>query len=71
MKNYSYVAKDTTGKTIKGTYEAENEQELLDKIYEQGLFCVSYNEALGGGKKKLPISSRRLNWHTAADSCRQ
>ena len=30
MKTFSYVAKDTTGKTIKGTYEAENEQELLD-----------------------------------------
>ena len=43
MKNYSYVAKDTTGKTIKGTYEADSEQELLDKIYEQGLFCVSYS----------------------------
>lgn len=69
MKTFSYVAKDTTGKTIKGTYEAENEQELLDKIYEQGLFCVSYSEALGGGKKtahkfktaELAYCSRQLS----------
>lgn len=69
MKTYSYVAKDTTGKTLKGTYEAENEQELLDKIHEQGLFCVSYSEALGGGKKtahrfktaELAYCSRQLS----------
>ncbi|MBO5558257.1 type II secretion system F family protein [Ruminococcus sp.] len=67
MKNYSYVAKDTTGKTIKGTYEAENEQELLDKIYEQGLFCVSYNEALGGGKK----TAHKFKTAELAYCCRQ
>ncbi|SFC45806.1 type II secretion system F family protein [Ruminococcus albus] len=67
MKNYSYVAKDTTGKTIKGTYEADSEQELLDKIYEQGLFCVSYSEALGGGKK----TAHRFNTAELAYCCRQ
>ncbi|MBR0529071.1 MAG: type II secretion system F family protein [Ruminococcus sp.] len=66
MKNYSYVAKDTTGKTIKGTYEAENEQELLDKIYEQGLFCVSYSEALGGRKTAHKFKTAEL-----AYCCRQ
>ena len=48
MKKFSYVAKDTSGKTIKGIYEAEDAQEVLDKIHEQGLFCISYSEALGG-----------------------
>ena len=48
MKKFSYVAKDTSGKTIKGIYEAEDAQEVLDKIHEQGLFCISYTEALGG-----------------------
>ena len=42
MKKFSYVAKDTSGKTIKGIYEAEDAQEVLDKIHEQGLFCISY-----------------------------
>ena len=37
MKKFSYVAKDTSGKTIKGIYEAEDAQEVLDKIHEQGL----------------------------------
>ena len=41
MKKFSYVAKDTSGKTIKGIYEAEDAQEVLDKIHEQGLFCIS------------------------------
>ena len=67
MKTYSYVAKDTTGKTLKGTYEAENEQELLDKIYEQGLFCVSYSEALGGGKK----TAHKFKTAELAYCCRQ
>ena len=67
MKNYSYVAKDTTGKTIKGTYEADSEQELLDKIYEQGLFCVSYSEALGGSRKV----AHRFNTAELAYCCRQ
>ena len=51
MKKFSYVAKDTSGKTIKGIYEAEDAQEVLDKIHEQGLFCISYTEALGGAGK--------------------
>lgn len=67
MKVYSYVAKDTTGKTLKGTYEAENEQELLDKIHEQGLFLVSYAEALGGGKK----TAHRFNTAELAYCSRQ
>ena len=51
MKNFTYVAKDASGKSIKGTLEAEDAQELLGKIHDQGLFLVSYNEALGGKRK--------------------
>lgn len=53
MKSFSYVAKDTAGKTQKGTMEAENAQEVLQKIHDQGWFCVSYTENLGGGKKGI------------------
>ncbi|MBR1863883.1 MAG: type II secretion system F family protein [Ruminococcus sp.] len=67
MKTYAYVAKDTTGKTIKGTYEADNEQELLDKIHEQGLFCISYNEALGGTRK----TAHKFKIPELAYACRQ
>lgn len=49
MRNYSYVAKNSSGKTIKGVIEAEDQQQVQEKIYEQGLFLISYTEALGGG----------------------
>ncbi|MBE6836815.1 MAG: type II secretion system F family protein [Ruminococcus sp.] len=53
MKSFTYVAKDTAGKTLKGVIEAENGQEVLLKIHEQGWFCVSYNENLGSGRKSI------------------
>ena len=68
MKKFSYVAKDTSGKTIKGIYEAEDAQEVLDKIHEQGLFCISYTEALGGAGKQ---SVHKFNTKELAFCCRQ
>lgn len=68
MKKFSYVAKDTSGKTIKGIYEAEDAQEVLDKIHEQGLFCISYSEALGGAGKQ---SVHKFNTKELAFCCRQ
>lgn len=67
MKTFTYVAKDTSGKTIKGTYEAEDAQEVLDKIHEQGLFCVSYAEALGSSKK----NAHKFKTKELAYCCRQ
>ena len=67
MKTYTYVAKDTTGKTIKGTYEAEAPQEVMEKIYEQGLYLVSYSEALGSSKK----SAYKFKVKELAFACRQ
>ena len=68
MKKFSYVAKDTSGKTIKGIYEAEDAQEVLDKIHEQGLFCISYSEALGGAGKQFV---HKFNTKELAFCCRQ
>lgn len=67
MKNFTYVAKDTAGKTMKGVIEAEDAQEVLDKIHEQGWFCISYSEALGGSKK----SAFKFKTKALAFSCRQ
>lgn len=67
MKNFTYVAKDTSGKTIKGTFEAEDAQEVLDKIHEQGLYCVSYSEALGSSKK----NAHKFKTKELAYACRQ
>lgn len=67
MKTYIYVAKDTMGKTIKGTFEADSEKEVMDRIHEQGLFCVNCNEALGGAKK----TAHRFKTAELAYCCRQ
>ena len=68
MRNYSYVAKDSTGKTIKGVIEAEDQQQVQEKIYERGLFLISSSEALGGGKsnKIYKFKTKELTF-----ACRQ
>ena len=67
MKSFPYVAKDTAGKTQKGVIEAENGQEVLQKIHEQGWFCVSYNENLGSGRNSMyKFSTKELSF-----CCRQ
>ena len=45
MKTYTYVAKDTTGKTIKGSFEAETPQEVMDNPTdpETQAFFAAYN----------------------------
>ena len=67
MKNYSYVAKDSTGKTLKGVMEAEDEQQVQEKVYEQGLFLISTTEALGGTKTSI----YKFKTKDLAFSCRQ
>ena len=68
MRNYSYVAKDSQGKTIKGVIEAEDQQQVQEKIYEQGLFLISSTEALGGVRQE---GVHRFTVKDLAFSCRQ
>ncbi len=49
MKNYSYTAKDSSGKTVKGVMEVESTEELLERLRDKGLFCMTYAEAIGKG----------------------
>lgn len=67
MKNYTYVAKDSQGRTIKGVLECENPEEVLERIHDQGLFCISYAEALGSARK----NSHKFKTKDLAFSCRQ
>jgi len=71
MKKFSYVAKDTSGKTIKGIYEAEDAQEVLDKIHEQGLFCIVIQKHWAVQANNLCTSSILRNLLSAAVSLRQ
>jgi type IV pilus assembly protein PilC len=68
MRNYSIVAKDSTGKTVKTVIEAEDEQQVQEKVYEQGLFLISATEALGGSGKS---GIYKFKTKELAFSCRQ
>lgn len=69
MKSFTYVAKDSAGKTKKGMIDAENVQEVTQKILDQGWFLVSTTEALGKGSsgfhkfstKELAFCCRQLS----------
>ena len=55
LKNYTYVAKDKLGKTLKGAISAENSGELMRIIHSRELFLLSYSESVsvtrGSGHK--------------------
>lgn len=69
MKKFVYIAKDTSGKTIKGTMEAETREEVNAKIYDQGWFPVKITADLGKGvsgmhkftTKELSFCCRQLS----------
>lgn len=67
MKKFTYVAKDTSGRKVKGILEAEDANEVLEKIHNQGLYCVSYSEALGSSKK----NAHKFKTKELAYCCRQ
>lgn len=59
MPYFAYTAVDSTGRQIKATMEAENEQIVLSKLRDQSLHALEVREtrkakAAGGGSKKKP-----------------
>lgn len=67
MPNYSYVAKDSNGKTVKGNIEAEDEKDFLDKIHQKGLYCTDYNETAAKAKRSV----KKFKTKDLAFNCRQ
>lgn len=67
MPNYSYVAKDANGKNVKGSIEAEDEKDFLDKIHQKGLYCTDYNETAAKAKKSV----KKFKTKDLAFNCRQ
>lgn len=67
MKNFSYSAKDVTGKIIKSSIVAEDERDFLEKIHDKGLFVTSYKESDSGTTKTV----RKLKTKELAYNCRQ
>lgn len=60
MKGYSYTAKDFSGKTVQGFFQAEDPADLLRKISESSLFCLTYAETKStdvGPKYRFPLKA--------------
>ena len=67
MPNYSYTAKDSYGKSVKGNLEAENEKDFLDKIHQKGLYCTNYSQSYVKRKKSV----KKFKTKDLAFNCRQ
>ncbi len=67
MKKFVYVAKDTSGKTIKGSMDAETKEEVNAKIYDQGWFPVKIQADLGKGTN----SAHKFKTKELSFCCRQ
>ncbi|MEG1559651.1 MAG: type II secretion system F family protein [Clostridia bacterium] len=65
MPKYSYIAKDSEGKTIKSIANANNESELFDSLRKADVFLISAKE------KKLKLTNRKLKSKQVSDFCRQ
>ncbi len=67
MKKFVYVAKDTSGKPIKGSMAADTREEVNAKIYDQGWFPVKITADLGKGVDGMhKFSTKELSF-----CCRQ
>ncbi len=52
MPRFAYSAVDPTGRTIKGSIEADNEDLVLQKLHDQQLHVTEVKATRGGGTKK-------------------
>ena len=60
MKNYSYVAKDSTGKTLKGVMEAEDEQQVQEKSLRTRLVPDFYHRSARRNKNEhIQVQNKR------------
>lgn len=59
MPTYEYIAKDQTGKPLKGTLEADNRQLLLDRLRKENLIIISIRE-MDPKKAKVAFASPKV-----------
>lgn len=66
MPAYTYKARDSSGKAVRGTMEAATKEELIDKLHKMGHMTTQVTEALPGIKiesffdKIRPISAEDM-----------
>ena len=68
MTTFTYVATDTNGKKVRGKENAENSQELIEKLRQKGLFCTSYKDVT---KSKASDVKFKFKTKDLAFFCRQ
>ncbi|MBP3273335.1 MAG: type II secretion system F family protein [Ruminococcus sp.] len=68
MAKFKYVAKDSQGRPVRDVIEAEDKQQVQEKIYEQGLFLVSVTPTKGSVRQE---GVYRFKTKDLAMSCRQ
>ncbi len=56
MASFQYTARDKTGKSLSGVMEAENKQELLQKLRNKGLIPTSVNDPRTGSAGAAKVS---------------
>ncbi|MEG2429929.1 MAG: type II secretion system F family protein, partial [Oscillospiraceae bacterium] len=66
MARYNYLALDKQSKKNKGIIEAKNQEDLIKKLNEKGLFISWYKELPEKDSNKYKIKQRDL-----ADFCRE
>lgn len=66
MATFKYVSKDLSSKKVKGTLEAEDEQELIRKLKDQGLFLIDCQDIT-----KQSINKYKLKYNELAEFSRE
>ena len=66
MATFKYVSKDMSSKKVKGTLEAEDEQELIRKLKDQGLFLIDCQDIT-----KQSINKYKLKYNELAEFSRE
>lgn len=70
MPEYIYKSKDMSGKTYKGTLEADNIEMFYRLLNERGQFCITAKE-VGASSKNVELSPKKLNLKSLAVFARQ
>ena len=64
MANFTYAAKDPTGKTVEGIIQASDRNEAVDMLRGQDLIVLRVDQSGKKGKKvKSPKSKSSKNLH--------
>ncbi len=59
MTSFKYAAKDPGGKTVEGTIDAADREEVLSELRNKNLVVLSLEKATGGGRKQKGKKGRK------------